>query len=91
MHGAVANTERALCKFGGHSRKPATIIQKVAPGPPAAIATATPPMFPMPTVPEMAVVSAWKWVISPGASSSSNSPRRERIARGIPRTFTNLK
>ena len=38
--------------------KPATIIQKVAPGPPIEIATATPPIFPIPTVPETAVANA---------------------------------
>ena len=35
-----------------------TIIQKVAPGPPKAIATATPAIFPNPTVPETAVAKA---------------------------------
>ena len=40
--------------------KPQMIIQNVAPGPPTAIATATPAMFPSPTVPETAVASAWK-------------------------------
>ena len=36
------------------------IIQKVAPGPPMLTATATPAMFPSPTVPDNAVVKAWK-------------------------------
>ena len=35
-------------------------IQKIAPGPPKAIATATPPMFPNPTVAERAAERAWK-------------------------------
>ena len=34
------------------------IIQKVAPGPPNAIAKATPAMLPLPTVPETAVAKA---------------------------------
>ena len=39
-------------------RKPATINQKVAPGPPIEIAIATPPMLPIPTVPDTAVDKA---------------------------------
>ena len=35
-------------------RKPATIIQKIAPGPPMATATATPAMLPSPTVADRA-------------------------------------
>ena len=35
-------------------------IQKIAPGPPSVIASATPLMLPSPTVPDKAVVSAWK-------------------------------
>ena len=38
--------------------KPHNIIQKVAPGPPTAIAKATPAIFPLPTVPETAVARA---------------------------------
>ena len=49
--------------------RPARIIQNVAPGPPIETATATPPIFPMPTVPETAVASAWKCVTSPLCSS----------------------
>jgi hypothetical protein len=45
--------------------------QSVAPGPPAEIATATPAMLPIPTVPETAVHRAWKWEISPGWAGSS--------------------
>ena len=37
---------------------PQTIIQNVAPGPPKAIAKATPAIFPLPTVPETAVARA---------------------------------
>ena len=47
-------------------RKPASIIQNVAPGPPSVTATATPPIEPSPTVPETAVDSAWNGVASPG-------------------------
>ena len=51
-------------------KNPAKNNQKAAPGPPIPIATATPPMLPMPTVPEIAVDTAWKCDISPSASSS---------------------
>ena len=44
--------------FDAIPRKPATINQKVAPGPPIEMATATCVMFPTPTVPDTAVVSA---------------------------------
>ena len=40
-------------------------IQKSAAGPPMKIAIATPPMFPVPTVPDKAVLKAWKGVVSP--------------------------
>ena len=43
----------------------ATIIHSAAPGPPTVTATATPAMLPNPTVPESAVASAWKWLVSP--------------------------
>ncbi len=49
-------------------------IQKIAPGPPTVIAMATPEMFPMPIVAARALTSAWKWVMSPGSSGSSNFP-----------------
>ena len=49
---------------------PATTIQNAAPGPPTEIATATWAMLPTPTVPEIAVASAWKWLTSPGSSGS---------------------
>ena len=45
---------------------PAVINQNVAPGPPVEMATATPAMFPIPTVPETAVASALNCEISPG-------------------------
>ncbi len=49
-------------------RKPATIIQNVAPGPPTLMAMATPAMLPSPTVADRAVLSAWKCDTSPGSS-----------------------
>ncbi len=42
-----------------------THIQKIAPGPPSAIAVATPARLPVPTWPESAVESAAKGEISP--------------------------
>ena len=51
---------------------PQIIIQKVAPGPPNAIARATPAIFPFPTVPETAVASAWKWETSPSSDFESD-------------------
>ena len=45
--------------------RPAMIIHNVAPGPPTDMATATPAMFPTPTVPDTAVARAWKCVTSP--------------------------
>ena len=50
---------------------PATISQKVAPGPPIEIAIATWAMLPTPTVPETAVESAWKAETSPGSFGSA--------------------
>ena len=44
-----------------------THIQKIAPGPPAVIAVATPTMLPVPMVPASAVVSAWKGETAPSA------------------------
>ena len=40
-------------------------IQKAAPGPPMAIAVATPAILPLPTVAESAVIRAWKGLMSP--------------------------
>ena len=45
-----------------------THIQKIAPGPPSAIAVATPARLPVPTWPESAVDSAAKGLISPAPS-----------------------
>ena len=53
-------------------RKPATTSQKAAPGPPMETATATCATFPTPTVPDTAVVSAWKCETSPGPSGGSS-------------------
>ena len=52
-------------------RKPITHIQNMAPGPPSAMASATPPMLPRPTVADNAADRAWKWLIAPGSSGSS--------------------
>ena len=51
-------------------RSPASTIQKTAPGPHRETATATPAMFPRPTVAESAADSAWKWEISPASLGS---------------------
>ena len=51
---------------------PHIIIQKVAPGPPNAIANATPAILPFPTVPETAVAKAWKWETSPSCKEESS-------------------
>jgi hypothetical protein len=66
-------------------RKPATTSQKRAPGPPTETAMATWAMLPTPTVPEIAVVSAWKCVSSPGELASLKSPRTMRTAWRMPR------
>ncbi len=50
-------------------------IQKIAPGPPIAIAVATPTMFPVPTRPEIAKEKAWKGVIPLSDFSPLNSKR----------------
>ena len=55
-------------------KKAVTHIQKIAAGPPRKIAKATPPMFPVPTVPDSAVVKAWKGVVSPFVSSLTYLP-----------------
>ena len=49
-------------------------IQKIAAGPPIQIAKATPPMFPVPTAPDIAVVSASNGVVSPSDSSFAYLP-----------------
>ncbi len=51
-------------------------------------ATATPAMFPSPTVPETAAVSAWKWLTSPAESLSSYLPRTTSTASRNFRTWT---
>jgi len=68
-------------------RRPARIIQNVAPGPPIVTATATPAMLPRPTVPETADESAWKWLISPGSSSWEYVPRTTSKEVFRPRTW----
>ena len=45
-------------------------IQKIAPGPPRAIAVATPAILPVPTVAARAVATAWKAVTSPSPTCS---------------------
>ena len=49
-----------------------THIQKIAPGPPIVMATATPEILPIPTVAAIALVSASKELICPGASLSED-------------------
>ena len=75
------------------AKKPAKIIQSVAPGPPKDIATATPAMFPRPTVPESAAVSAWKCVTSPFdlLNLFLNFPEIRSIECLNPQIFTNFK
>ena len=48
-------------KFVIMPRNAATHIQKTAPGPPMAMAAATPAIFPVPMVAANAVQSAWNW------------------------------
>jgi hypothetical protein len=57
--------------IGVYPKNAATTIQNNAPGPPAAIAVATPAIFPVPMVADNAVQSAPKLVTSPCPSSSS--------------------
>ena len=56
-------------------------IQKSAAGPPRKMANATPPMLPVPTVPDSAVESACKWVVSPSASDRVWCPNKTPQAR----------
>ena len=44
----------------------------MAPGPPIVTAVATPAIFPIPIVAAIAVISAWKWLISPEEDVSSD-------------------
>ena len=60
--------------------KPTIHIQKIAPGPPVAIAMATPAMFPKPIVAERAAVKAWKWLICPASFGLSYLPLINSIA-----------
>ncbi len=56
-------------------------IQNAAPGPPIAMAVATPAILPLPIVAAIAVVSAWNGEISPGAGvvgSRRSAPRMTR-------------
>ena len=55
-----------------------THIQNTAPGPPMAMAVATPAMLPVPTVADIAVISARNGGISPGSLDwrpRSSSPK----------------
>ena len=72
-------------------RKPATMSHRVAPGPPKEMATATPAMLPIPTVPDTAVVSAWNWLISPGSPGALCLPRTRSTACLKPRMFTSRR
>ena len=54
--------------------KAVTNIQNNAAGPPKCIARATPAIFPVPTVPDNAVESAWKCDVSPLSVSLSYLP-----------------
>src|SRR5688572_25267914 len=60
--------------------KEVTHIQNKAPGPPIAMAAATPARFPIPTVDAKAVDKALYALICPGASGSSYFPRRTLTA-----------
>ena len=53
------------------------------------MATATPAMLPMPTVPDTAVVRAWNCEISPGSWGSARRPEITRTACPNPRTLMN--
>ena len=65
--------------------------QNVAPGPPVEMATATPAMLPMPTVPETAVVNALNCEISPGSPARAYLPETMRSASANPRTLMNRR
>ena len=56
-------------------------IQKAAPGPPTAMAVATPAMLPLPMVAAMAVVSAWKGEMSPDSCSPLSLRRAPLMTR----------
>ncbi len=66
-------------------RKATVHIQKTAPGPPKAMAVATPPMLPMPTRLARDIISDWKDEVP----STESSPSRSCLTMsGIPRTWT---
>lgn len=67
------------------------IIQKVAPGPPRAMATPTPAMLPRPTVPDRAEARAWKWLTSPGSDFEENFPRMTSSDSFAPRAWMKPK
>ena len=50
-------------------RKAISHIQNTAPGPPSAIAVATPPMLPMPTRPARDIMSDWNDEVPSGEAS----------------------
>src|SRR5213075_3114363 len=59
-------TERTASEyFVAIPKTPVSHIQSTAPGPPAAMAVATPTMFPVPMVAANAVVNAPNWLMSP--------------------------
>ena len=70
----LASNTRYLCEMVTSTnlvvmpRKAVAHIQNSAAGPPKWIASATPAMLPVPTVPDSAVDSAWKCEVSPAAS-----------------------
>ena len=72
-------------------KKAASHIQKMAPGPPMAIAVATPARFPVPTCAAMAVASDWNELM-PSLSAllpkSVKPPKTWRIAIPKRRTCT---
>ena len=59
-------------------------IQNTAPGPPMAMAPATPAMLPVPTVAASAVHTAWKGVMAPSCAVFfwNMRPSVDRMARG---------
>src|SRR3990167_1854020 len=59
---------RASAYFVAIPKTPVSHIHKTAPGPPEAMAVATPTMLPVPIVAARAVVRAANWLMSPSAS-----------------------
>src|SRR5438477_11820658 len=62
---AVFHGENCFGIFVAIPKTPVSHIQSTAPGPPAAMAVATPTMFPVPIVAANAVVNAPNWLTSP--------------------------